>query len=143
MKPGWCCWCRRPDRHACGGRPQSRNCWNRSMHCRSVSLWCGSQSCRQIGRDPAVWLNPESQTRGSSSTGTTTISSQRLCAASFPRSLAAASARVYFGTWLCSMGSKRNGAILGLCLLLDPLWMPPPLSESDWRRSRMKAESTD
>ncbi len=138
-KPGWCCCCRRPDRPACGGLPQSRDYWNRYIHCRSVSLWCGSQSCRQIGRDPAVWFNPESQTRGSSSTGTMTISLQRLCATSFPRNQAVASARVYFGTWLCSMGSKRNGAILRLCLLMDPLWMLPTLSESNWRRSQIAA----
>lgn len=96
-KPGWCCCCRRPDRPACGGRPQSKNCWNRRIHCRSVSLWCGSQSCRQIGRDPAEWFNPESQTQGSSSIGITTILSRESCAVSFPRSQAAAAAKAYLG----------------------------------------------
>ena len=128
-KPGWCCCCRRPDRPACGGRPQSKNCWNRRIHCRSASLWCGSQSCRQIGRDPVGWFNPESQTHGLSSIGITTISSQESCTTSFPRSLAAASARAYFGTWLCSMGSKRNGAILRLSSQTVLSWMQRPFSE--------------
>src|SRR5689334_23221027 len=30
----------------------------------------GGRSCRQIGRDPVGWFNPESQTHGLSSTGT-------------------------------------------------------------------------
>jgi hypothetical protein len=123
MKPGWCCCCRRPDRPACGGRPQSKNCWKRSIRCQSVYLWCGSRSCRQIGRDPAGWFNPESQTHGLSSTGTMTISSQVSCTASFPRSQAAASAKAHFGTWLCSMGSKRNGAIPRLSSQTVPSWM--------------------
>jgi hypothetical protein len=58
-----------------------------------VSLWCGGQCCQQIGRDRAGWFNPESQTRGLSSTGTTTILSQGSCTASFRWSLAAASAK--------------------------------------------------
>jgi len=123
MKPGWCCCCRRRDRPACGGHPQSKNCWNRRIHCRSASLWCGNRCCQPIGQGRAVWFNPESQTQGSSSTGTMTISSQESCAASFPRSLAAASATAYFGTWLCSMRSKRNGAILRLSSRMVPSWM--------------------
>ena len=133
-KPGWCCCCPRPDRHACGGRPQSKNCWSRRIHCRSVFSWCGSQSCRQIGRDPVGWFNPESRTDGLSNTGTMTISSQRNCASSFRPSQAAASEKVHFGTWLCSMGSKRNGATLRLSLQTVPSWMQHPLSESDSRQ---------
>ena len=138
-KPGLCYCCRRPDRPACGGRPQSKDYWNRRTHCRSVSLSCGSQSCRQIGRDRVGWFNPEFQTHGLSSTGTMTISSQRLCAASFPRSQAAASAKAYFGTWLCSMGSKRNGAILRLSSQMVLSWMQRPLSESDSHRCQIAA----
>lgn len=122
-KPGWCCCCRRPDPHACGGRPQSKSFWNRRIHFRSASLWCGSLSCQQIGRDPVGWCNAEFQAHGFSSIGITTILSLESCAISFPRSRAAASARACFGTWLCSMGSKRNGAILRLCLLMDRSWM--------------------
>ena len=103
-----------------------------------MSLSCGSQSCRQIGRDPVAWFNPESRTHGLSSTGTMTISSQRLCAASFPRSLAAASAKAFFGTWLRSMGSKRNGAVLHLSLQTDPSWMLRPILPSCWHPLRCK-----
>jgi hypothetical protein len=141
-RPGWCCCCRRPERPACGGRPQSKNYWNRRMHCRSACLWCGSQSCRRIGRDLAGWFNPEFQIHGLSSSGTITISSLRLCTASFLRSLAVASETGFFGTWLCSMGSKRSGAILRLCLLMDPLWMQRPTSESDSHRSQIAAWGT-
>jgi hypothetical protein len=84
------------------------------MHCRSVSLWCGSQSSQQIGRDPVGWFNPGFQTDGLSSIGITTISSLESCATSFPRSRAAARAKAYFGTWLCSMQNKRNGITLRL-----------------------------
>ncbi len=52
-----------------------------------------------------------------------TISSQESCASSFRPSQAAASVKAYFGTWLCSMGSKRNGAILRLSSQTVPLWM--------------------
>jgi len=134
-KPGWCCWCRRPDRPACGGRPQSRNCWNRRIRCRSVSSWCGSRSCRQIGRDPVGWFNLEFQTHGSSSIGITTILSLESCVASFPLSLAAARATAYFGTWLCSMESSRNGAIPRLSLPTVLLSMQSPLWERNWRHS--------
>jgi len=72
-----------------------------------------------------------------------TISSLRLCAASFLQSLAVASETGFFGTWLCSMGSKRSGAILRLCLLMDPLWMQRPTSESDSHRSQMAAWRTN
>jgi hypothetical protein len=120
-KPGWCCYCRPPDRPACGGRPQSKNCWYRRVRCLYMSSLCGSQSCRPIGRDPAAWFNPESQTRGLSSIGTMTISSQVSCIASFPRSLDAASARAYFGIWLRCTGHKRNGAILRLSSQTVPL----------------------
>jgi hypothetical protein len=142
-KPGWCCCCRRPDQPACGGRPQSKNYWNRRSHGRSVSWSCGSQSCRRIGRDPVGWFNPESQTHGLSSTGTMTISSHRNCATSFPRSQAAASAKAYFGTWVCSMGNKRNGAMLRLSSQTVPSWMPHPLSESDSHRSQIAAWGTN
>jgi len=128
-KPGWCCFYLRPDPLVCGGRPQSNICSTRRIHCRSASSWCGSQSCRQIGRDPVGWCNPESQTHGLSSTGTMTISSQRLYATSFPRSLAAAGAKAYFGTWLCSMGSKRSGALLRLSLQTVPSSMQRPFSK--------------
>ena len=88
-----------------------------------MSSWFGSQSCRQIGRDPVGWFNPESQTQGLSSSGTTTISSQRLCTASFPRSLAAASAKAYCGISLRCTGIKRNGEILRLSSQTVPSWM--------------------
>jgi hypothetical protein len=108
-KPGWCCCCRRPDRPACGGRPQSKNCWNRRIHCQSVSLSYGSQSFRQTGRDPAGWSNPESQTGGSSNTGIGIVSWQKNCASSLLRSLAVVSAKVYFGIWQCFTKRGRNG----------------------------------
>jgi|HubBroStandDraft_2_1064218.scaffolds.fasta_scaffold02961_4 hypothetical protein len=109
------------------------------MHCRSVSSWCGNQSCRQIGRDPVGWFNLEFQTHGLSNTGTMIISSQESCATSFPRSQAVASAKAYFGTWLCSMRSKRSGAILHLSSQMAPWWIQRPLSESDSRRSQIAA----
>lgn len=87
---------------------------------------CGSRSFLQIGRDLAGWFNPESQTRGSSSIGITTILSLESCAVIFPRNQAVARAEAYFGTWLCSMGSKRNGVILRLSLQTVPSSMQRP-----------------
>jgi hypothetical protein len=138
-KLGWCYCCRRPDQPACGGRPQSKSYWNGRIHCRSASLSCGSQSCRPIGRDRAGWFNPEFQMHGLSSTGTMTISWQENCIISFLRSPAAASAKVFFGTWLCSTGSKPNGAVLRLSSQTVRLWMQCPPSQSVSHRSDTQA----
>ena len=99
-----------------------------------MSSLYGSQSCQQIGRDPAGWFNPEFQMHGLSSTGTMTIWSQENCTTSFPRSLAAASAKAFFGTWLCFTGSTPNGAILQPFSLTVLSWMQRPISESDFKR---------
>ena len=69
-----------------------------------------------------------------------TISSPESCTTSFPWSLAAASARGFFGTWLSSMESKRNGAILRLSSQAVPSWMQRPTSKTD---SRQTARSTN
>jgi hypothetical protein len=125
-KLGWCSCCRRPDQPACGGLPQSKNYWSRRIHSQSVFLWCGSQFFRQTGRNPAGWFNHESQTRESSNTGITIIWSRRNCASSFLLSPAVASAKGYFGTWLCSMESRRDGRILHLPSQMAPSSMQRP-----------------
>ncbi len=139
-KPGWCCCCRLHDRLACGGRPQSKTCSTRCVRCRCVSWWCGSQSCRRIGRHPAGWFNPEFQTHGLSSIGTMTISSPRLCAASFPQSLAAVGATACYGTWLYSMGSKRNGITPRPFSQMAPSWMQRLPSKRGLLCSRIAAQ---
>jgi hypothetical protein len=138
-KPGWCSCFPRHDRLARGGRPQSKTCLTRRVHRRCVSLWCGSQSCQRIGRHPVGWFNPEFQTHGLSSIGTMTISSPRLCSASFPPSLGAVGATAYCGTWLYSMGSKRNGVTLRPFSQMAPSWMQRPPSKRDLPCFRMAA----